>query len=230
MGSRQIWILLFIIFTLMISGCSGLHIQVSQPTPDLEKTVYWMIDESEMRLSTQILREVETRIAQQRDEPLAIQSPVNTQENATRTPTLDITTIPDALKDKGSLPTAATPVVCVNSLEFVEDITITDKTVVVPGKPFTKTWKVKNTGSCEWDDRYKIVFSHGDQMDALSEIAFPKNMRVKPDDTIDLSVYMTAPSNPGSYAGYWLLQSGSGQKFGAGQNRDKAIWVKVEVR
>lgn len=225
--SRQM--LLFLVLT-AITGCSDFRIQLSQSTPDIEKTVYWMIDESEMRLSTQIMREVELKLSALQPTPTEPKMAAETTNAVTRTATMIVTSIPDALKDKGSKPTAATPVICVNWLEFVEDITIKDKTVVVPGKPFTKTWKVKNAGTCEWNDTYKIVFSHGDQMDALSEISFPKSVLVKPNDTIELSVYMTAPSSPGSYAGYWLLQSGSGQKFGDGQNRDKAIWVKVEVR
>lgn len=219
-----------IFMLIMVSGCSDFRIQLSQPTPDIEKTVYWMIDESEMRLSTRIMGEVELKFSALQPAPTIPEKTADATNAVTRTAALIVTTIPDALKDKGSKPTAATPVICVNGLEFVEDITIKDKTVVVPGKPFTKTWKVKNTGTCEWNDTYKIVFSHGDQMDALSEISFPKSVLVEPNDTIELSVYMTAPSSPGSYAGYWLLQSGSGQKFGAGQNRDKAIWVKVEVR
>lgn len=223
--------MLLVLVLTVVTGCSSFSIQLSQSTPDIEKTVFWMIDESEMRLSTQIMSEVELKLSALQPTLTVTESAAETTRiAATRTATVIVTTIPDALKDKGSKPTAATPVTCVNWLEFVEDITIKDKTIVVPGKPFTKTWKVKNAGTCEWNDTYKIVFSHGDQMDALSEISFPKNVLVGPNDTIELSVYMTAPSSPGSYAGYWLLQSGSGQKFGDGQNRDKAIWVKVEVR
>lgn len=220
--------LLFLFGAFIFSGCTKLQLKPAQSTPDIEKTVYWMVDDASMRLATQILREVEEKFEALRQNSAATAERPSAIPFPSATP--DVTTIPDSLRNKSNVPTAETPIVCINELKFIEDITIKDKTVVTAGKPFTKTWKIQNSGSCEWNDKYQIVFSDGDQMDAMSVIPFPKEQTVKPDDTIEISVYMTAPEKAGAYAGYWMLESASGQRFGAGKNRDKPIWVKVEVR
>ena len=35
-----------------------------------------------------------------------------------------------------------------DNADFVTDITIPDETVIEPGEDFTKTWRLKNTGTC----------------------------------------------------------------------------------
>src|SRR6266498_580674 len=49
-------------------------------------------------------------------------------------------------------------------LTFVSDVSIPDNTPVTPGQTFTKTWKVKNSGTCAWDAGFKFAFVSGDAM------------------------------------------------------------------
>ncbi len=35
------------------------------------------------------------------------------------------------------------------------DVTIPDGAPVTPGQEFVKTWKIKNTGICTWDEGYQ---------------------------------------------------------------------------
>jgi len=39
---------------------------------------------------------------------------------------------------------------------FVADITIPDGTEMAPGSVFTKTWSLKNDGTCTWNSDYRI--------------------------------------------------------------------------
>lgn len=94
---------------------------------------------------------------------------------------------------------------------FVADVSIPDNTVMTPGEDFTKTWRLKNTGTCTWSTSYDVVFSSGNQMGAVSEQALTGS--VAPGQTIDISVNMTAPATNGTYTGNWKLRNASGVGF-----------------
>ncbi|GEM_PF-248123 len=110
---------------------------------------------------------------------------------------------------------------------FVSDVTVLDGTLFAPGTPFTKTWRLKNSGSCTWTTSYKLIFQSGDQMGAPASINLPVN--VAPEQTIDVSVPMTAPNNAGKYRGYWMLSNASGALFGLGENANSPFWVEINV-
>ena len=45
---------------------------------------------------------------------------------------------------------------CVNSMGWVADLSYDDQNmtappVMFPGQPFTKSWRIRNTGTCTWD-------------------------------------------------------------------------------
>jgi len=118
--------------------------------------------------------------------------------------------------------TAALGDACSNN-QFIEDVTIPDGTVFKdsnprggrPGSTFQKVWRVKNTGSCKWDDGFKLVFIGGD--DALNPytVKFVDSSDfVAPGATADLGVTLTAPKFPGKYTGTWRMQNDKGQYFG----------------
>jgi hypothetical protein len=58
---------------------------------------------------------------------------------------------------------------CTDNLAFLEDITIPNGTVVVPGESVDKRWLVQNSGSCNWDDRYRLKFVSGSELSAPLE-------------------------------------------------------------
>jgi hypothetical protein len=96
------------------------------------------------------------------------------------------------------------------------------------GDDFTKTWRLKNNGTCTWTSGYQLVFDHGDAMGGPSSVPLTSGT-VAPGQTIDISVDLTAPSKPGAYQGYWKLRNPSGVLFGWGSNADSAFWVKIQV-
>ena len=96
-------------------------------------------------------------------------------------------------------------------LSFVSDVSIPDNTPVTPGQTFTKTWKVKNAGSCAWDAGFKFAFTGGEQMGGTS-YTLPSS--VAAGAVTDISVPMTAPNKTGTLRGNWRMSTASGQFFG----------------
>ena len=114
-----------------------------------------------------------------------------------------------------------------NKAEFVQDVSIPDGSKFSPGEVFTKTWRLKNIGTCSWNKGYALVFSTGNVMNGASSTALP--VIVNPGDTVDISVGLTAPSSAGAYRGYWLLRSDSGSTFGLGSAASVPFFVDIVV-
>ena len=114
-----------------------------------------------------------------------------------------------------------------NSAVFVQDVTIPDGSKLAPGEVFTKTWRLKNSGTCTWNTAYTLVFSSGNVMSGASPTKLAAN--VKPGETVDISIALTAPSQSGSYRGYWLLRSDAGFMFGVGSVAPAPFFVDIVV-
>lgn len=110
--------------------------------------------------------------------------------------------------------------------QFISDITVPDGTTFAPNATFTKTWRLKNVGTCTWTTAYSLAFVSGDRMGGVDTL-LPQT--VVPGQTVDVGVNLTAPSLAGSYRGYWELKNASGAFFGIGTNFDKPIWVDIKV-
>ncbi len=111
--------------------------------------------------------------------------------------------------------------------QFVTDVTVPDDTVFTPGTTFTKTWRLKNIGTCTWTTSYALVFDSGVQMGGQSSVNLPSS--VPPGNTVDVSVTLTAPNNAGNYIGFWKFQNASGTKFGIGSSASNSWWVEINV-
>lgn len=99
---------------------------------------------------------------------------------------------------------------CDLDMEFVADVTVPDYTPVRPGASFTKTWRVKNTSSCDWIIGFAWVPVGGDAMTDPDGVFVPTTPI---GETVDISVAMTAPDTPGTYLGLWRMQSPDGRQF-----------------
>ena len=113
------------------------------------------------------------------------------------------------------------PTTC-NLGSFVGDTTIPDGTVMAPGQTFTKTWRIRNIGSCTWTSSYALVFvfGNGGTFGAAPVTGFSpatvSTLPVAPGQTADFSLNMVAPNIPGHYRSFWRFQDGSGNQFGVG--------------
>ena len=99
-----------------------------------------------------------------------------------------------------------------NNLQLIGDETIPTGTVMAPEQLFTKTWKVANTGTCDWVYLYHLVSAGGNSMGAEP----PRLGKViEPGKWTQLSLDLLAPKAPGTYTGYWRLADQSGNAFGS---------------
>ena len=125
-----------------------------------------------------------------------------------------------------SVPTQ-NPTAC-NQAQMVQDVTIPDGTTFAPGANFTKTWRLKNAGTCTWTSAYVIIYDHGTQMDAPATLPLT-TVNVPPGSTVDVSVPLKAPANPGTYQADFRLRSPDNVPFGIGSNGQGTFWVKIVV-
>ena len=109
---------------------------------------------------------------------------------------------------------------CVDALEFLEHIDtqgdpVANPPLINPGQPFTKIWRVKNTGTCTWNTSYRVVYSNGNEPAAImggQPVAVQG--QVPPGGTYDIQVNLVAPQKPNTYVGYWQMENSRGGAFG----------------
>lgn len=124
------------------------------------------------------------------------------------------------------LPTATAVSYC-DWVSFIKDVTIPDGTRLSQGEVFTKTWRLKNRGTCTWTPDYMLVFTSGDSMGNTTAMRLPGY--VAPGQSVDVSITLSAPNKRGHYVGYWMLRSPSGVLFGYGDHANQAFYVDVTV-
>ncbi len=122
-------------------------------------------------------------------------------------------------------PTAMPAQDCINKAAFSADVTIPDGMVIKMGEPFTKTWRVRNEGTCTWNG-YELVYAGGEAMNGAMSNPMPE---IKPDAYGNVSVELTAPQRGGGATGYWLIKNTTGETFGVGAEGDGLLWVQINV-
>jgi hypothetical protein len=120
---------------------------------------------------------------------------------------------------------------CHDSAKYVSDDGL-DGTTYVPNTPFTKTWTVKNTGSCTWDSSYLVYQISGAFMTQQPGYwIVPPGQIVAPGQTVNISIGMTSPVENGNYKSYWGLKKENGQLMPIqGGTNGNSFYVKIKVR
>lgn len=110
----------------------------------------------------------------------------------------------------------------------LETKSIADNTVIYIGRTFTQTFRIKNTGSCTWNQNYELRFVDGDLMGAGASI--PMGITSLPTwGYVHIDVVMKAPDVPGTYSNYWMIKSDKGEIFGVGTAANSWFWTTVKV-
>lgn len=111
--------------------------------------------------------------------------------------------------------------------EFIADVTVPDATIFKPRDTFTKTWRLKNIGTCSWTTQYALVFVRGQAM----IVPEPQHLAgtVAPGEMVDVSVNLTAPETPDVYSGYWALENASGARVSIPGSSDATFYVNIKV-
>jgi hypothetical protein len=76
---------------------------------------------------------------------------------------------------------------------------------------FTKTWRITNSGTCDWPADTMLAFVNGDKLSPTDAV---KVGAVKVGQTLDVSVDMQAPNEDEAPVSFWQLKS-NGQPFGS---------------
>ncbi|MCB8942630.1 MAG: hypothetical protein H6658_02525 [Ardenticatenaceae bacterium] len=119
------------------------------------------------------------------------------------------------------------PATCTNSVQFVDDITVPDDTVIAPGNEFVKTWRLRNNGTCPWIEGYKIVAVDDEPLGGDTEMAI--EAPVAPGQTTEVSVTLIAPEEPGTYRSNWQMDDAEGVRFGVNGFLEDAFWLQIVV-
>jgi hypothetical protein len=118
-----------------------------------------------------------------------------------------------------------TATVACDQAQFLADVTVADGEKMTPGQSFSKTWRLRNTGTCTWTSAYAIVFAAGDALGAPAAVSLSGN--VAPGSDVDLTINMKAPTAVGKYTSDWMLRNAAGQLFGVVGNQP--FFVQIEV-
>ena len=132
---------------------------------------------------------------------------------------------PEAVGTNTTAPIVSGAPACTLSASLVAE-TPPDGAILKPDEFFWKTWTLKNTGTCIWDRTYKFIYWSGDLLDGLASYPLPDDFA--PDEQKNISIYLKAPTNNGTFTGYWKIQTPWGASFGVGQY-DEPIYVQVVV-
>ncbi|MEZ4835724.1 MAG: NBR1-Ig-like domain-containing protein [Caldilineaceae bacterium] len=105
------------------------------------------------------------------------------------------------------------------------DVTIPDGTSVRAGEDFTKIWRVRNESDFAWQG-YRLRKHRRRRLDQRQ--LRPTRGSTIPDTaagaTADIELVITAPTQPGSYTGYWQIVDADGTPVTGGQ-----LWTIISV-
>ena len=195
-------IFVFVLLALVVSACS-IPIYVNPTTPPSPEMVFTQ--------AAQTVAAELTRVGQ----IATPTSPLPDVPTATSTPIVTNTPLPT--NSPVGTPTN-TPIPC-NLATWdpaTIDVTIPDNTLMAPNQVFSKTWRIRNIGSCSWNSSYLLIFDHGDGLGFSSGYAQQLTSGVvNPGSWLDITVNnMKAPASSGTYTSFWRMRDPGGVVFG----------------
>lgn len=222
MALSQRLLIAFFVSVLILSGCNGTPtslVPITQtPTKPPQPTT--LETANTPQAVTPTATATPTLTIQPTQEPEATATSAVT---AAPTETLPPTQANLATATSTAFPNASD---CTNLAAFYGDVTIPDGVQMDQGEQFTKTWRVRNNGTCTWGGGYLLVFASGELIGGPMSQALPF---AAPGDIIEISVELTAPSVGGSFTGYWQFQDPQGDPFATGITGNIPLWVVISV-
>jgi hypothetical protein len=118
-----------------------------------------------------------------------------------------------------------TPIPC-NLAHFETDVNIPDNWTTTLNDHFTKTWRVRNVGSCTWTSGYTLAFDHGDQMGAPATQPIT-GATVPPGSTVDISVPLVSPAGAGTFQGWYRIHAPDSSIVVFDNSVNNWFWLKI---
>lgn len=216
-------------FVVLISGllltACNLPFSPSQPIDpgQLETLTAATVSSKLTQISVETLIAEATRLSMITATPTVTSTPT-----ITFTPTATFTPVFTATPTATPIPPTNTPIpIPCNQASYIADVTVPDNTTFVAGQSFIKTWRIMNTGSCNWTTGYSLFFVNGNAFSAPASVPFTKT--VKPGETMDVSVSMAAPSTTGDFTSNWMITAPNASVFGVGSTPGVPLTVKIKV-
>ena len=120
-------------------------------------------------------------------------------------------TMPTAPSQVAEIQLPLTTATCADNLTYLEDLSLPEGTVVQPGASLDKRWLVKNSGTCNWDERYRLKLVSGAELNAsIDQALYPARSGAK----ATIQIVFTAAYTPGTYQNAWQAFDPQGQPFG----------------
>jgi hypothetical protein len=217
---------------IFLTACDVSMSPTKEVDPKLMATKMWATVSTRLtQISVGTLIAEATQVAMYTATPTVTETPTITlTPTITSTPTSTLTFTP-IFTSTPVTPTATptntpNPIPC-NQAAFVTDVTVPENTTFVAGQSFVKTWRIKNTGSCDWTTAYSLYLYNGTSLSAPNSVNLSKT--VKPGETIDLSLPMVAPSTKGDYTSSWMINVPNSIVFGVGTSPGVPLSVKITV-
>lgn len=206
-------IALIVTKTLAALSSGSQTVSTSTPIPTLQPT----------NTPTRLPEITNTALPASTATPLPVISPTAAAVTPTATQVVPTATGTSVANSQSS---TASNVDCIDKAAFVADVTIPDNTLLKKNTDFTKTWRIKNVGTCTWAEGYRLIFARGQILSGPPTSPLPN---AKPGEFIDVSVNLKTPSEGGTYAGDWEFQNPAGKRFGVNSHGEDFIYLIIKV-
>jgi hypothetical protein len=230
------WILMSVLMVsaLVLGACKP----SGTPTPSPEELAQQvantqMARATQMAVATLVMRVTELSMPTKTPQPTATPQPTPTPQPTVATtaaPVVQPTTAPVTDNPIGDSPKVwANDGKCYFQMQYLGDVNYPPDSIVKAGTAFTKTWRVKNSGTCPWEDgiyNVDLHFEGGDQMSGLP-VQDISPTTVNPGDTVEVSVKLAAPATAGTYIGYWLPTADGNVRFGYGDKNQYSLALRI---
>ncbi len=120
--------------------------------------------------------------------------------------------------------------ICQEAAQYINDDGL-DGSTYAPNTPFTKSWTLKNSGSCPWDSRTLVYYLSGTTMTQQPGYFIARQGEiVEPGQSVNISIGMTSPVENGNYTAYWGLKNAEGEVIPIqGGANGNSFYVKIRV-
>ncbi|HIQ01112.1 MAG TPA: hypothetical protein EYH30_03125 [Anaerolineales bacterium] len=103
---------------------------------------------------------------------------------------------------------------------FEADVTVPDGTHFDNGEAFVKTWRLRNSGTCDWPEATVLAFVSGSRMGGPESVPVGA---VPAGEAVEISVDLVAPEESGNFTGRWMLKVGEATIQGG------EAWVTIQA-
>ncbi|MEZ4864299.1 MAG: transporter substrate-binding domain-containing protein [Caldilineaceae bacterium] len=131
--------------------------------------------------------------------------------------------LPLSASEVQPLPVASPTPTCLDGATLV-DQNLATLPVVAPGQSFQKVWRIRNSGTCVWNNAYVLTYAGGNDPAAqMSGAPLPVQGTVASNQEYIFTLNLVAPLATGLYQGAWELHNSQGASFG------ERLWVAAQV-